>query len=98
TGGRLDREQEGQHRAPGVADEREWALVQFGQHRREVLHVRAPGDWRAVVGLGAPAATLVVEQAVAVARELEHLREQVVVVRAGAAVEDHESAARGWRR
>jgi hypothetical protein len=43
-----------------------------------------------VIGPGAPSASLVVEEDVVLLREVEHLRQQIVVMRTRSAVEDNE--------
>src|SRR5262245_42380651 len=55
--------------------------------------MRAPGDGRAIAGLGASATALVVEEQLALAAigDAKHLREQIVVVCARATVEDQET-------
>ena len=95
AGGR-DRVEEREQPAPRIADERERLERELARERREILHVRAPGDGGAIVAARPAAAALVVEDEPVLVRQCEHLREHVVVRRARTGVEKGQPG-RVWR-
>lgn len=85
-----DRVQQCEQPAPGIADERERLQRQLSHECRQILDVRLPRDRSAVLGSRSPAAALVVEDQPIVARELEHLRQEIIVRRTRTAVRNEQ--------
>src|SRR5687767_2955969 len=87
---RRDRVQQRQQPAPGIADDRQRLSRELACDEGEVGDVRLPGDRRTILGLRLPAASLVVEDQLVPLAQREHLRKEIVVVRARSAMQDEQ--------
>src|ERR1051325_168076 len=83
SGSGFDREQQGEQSAPRIADDGWRIEPQLRDDAVEIVDVGLPSDRRSLVGLRLSAPTLIVKNELVVVGKLQHLRQQIVVMRSG---------------
>src|SRR5687767_12649763 len=82
--------EQGEQTAPRIANDREWLADGISRDQAEVGDVSLPGDWGAILGLRLPTSPLVVEDHVVLLGQREHLREEIIVMRARSSMENEQ--------